>query len=294
MDPQAVEQAWGQGRGVALFAPSHAGDPEFTKWMAKFERQGASPAAAVALMQMNSQIDVTGVLPAIRTPTIVMHRTGDRVVPVEAGRQLSEGIAGSRFVEVAGDDHMPYVGDTDLVADEIEEFLTGVRPVPEADRILATILFTDIVDSTATTSEIGDKRWAELLDGYYSSARKELDRFRGREVKTTGDGLLATFDGPARGIRCAAAVRDAAQSLGIETRSGLHTGECEVMGDDIAGIAVDIGARVSSEAGTGDVLVSSTVRDLVAGSGLEFEDRGARPLKGVPGDWQLFAVTGGV
>ena len=289
-----IEKHWGEGRGAALFAPSLADDPEFTKFMARFERQGASPSAAAALMKMNQDIDVRQILPAIRTPTLVMHRAGDRVIPVDRGREIARLIPDARYLELEGEDHLPYVGDGDAIVDEVQEFLTGVRPDPEPDRVLATILFTDIVGSTATTAEVGDRRWKELLDAYYSSARKELKRFRGREVKTTGDGLLATFDGPARGIRCATAVRDSARAIGIETRSGLHTGECEVMGEDIAGIAVDIGARVEAEAESGEVLVSSTVKDLVAGSGLEFEDRGVRQLKGVPGEWQLFAVTGGV
>lgn len=289
-----IEKHWGEGRGAALFAPSLADDPEFTKFMARFERQGASPSAAAALMKMNQDIDVRQILPAIRTPTLVMHRAGDRVIPVDRGREIARLIPDARYLELEGEDHLPYVGDGDAIVDEVQEFLTGVRPDPEPDRVLATILFTDIVGSTATTAEVGDRRWKELLDAYYSSARKELKRFRGREVKTTGDGLLATFDGPARGIRCATAVRDSARAIGIETRSGLHTGECEVMGEDIAGIAVDIGARVEAEAESGEVLVSSTVKDLVAGSGLEFDDRGVRQLKGVPGEWQLFAVTGGV
>ncbi len=290
---ELIEQSWGQGQGAALFAPSHAGDPEFVKWMARYERQGASPSAAIALMKMNREIDATHVLPSIQCPTFVLHRAGDRVVRVEAGRSLAESIPNAKYLELNGDDHMPFVGDVDPVVDEIQEFLTGVRPVPGADRVLATMLFTDIVGSTATTADVGDKRWKQLLDDYYSTARRELDRFRGREIKTTGDGLLATFDGPARGIRCAAAVNESALSLGIETRSGLHTGECELMGDDIAGLAVDIGARVSSEAKSGEVLVSSTVKDLVAGSGLEFDDRGPHTLKGVPGEWRLFALAGG-
>ena len=289
-----IEKNWGQGKGAALFAPSLAGDPEFTKFMARFERQGASPSAAVALMKMNQEIDVTQILPVIRTPTLVMHRAGDRVIPVDRGREIAGLIPDATYLELEGEDHLPYVGGGDAIVDEVQEFLTGVRPDPEPDRVLATILFTDIVSSTATTADVGDRRWKELLDAYYSSARKELRRFRGREIKTTGDGLLATFDGPARGIRCATAVRDSARAIGIETRAGLHIGECEMMGDDIAGIAVDVGARVESEAESGEVLVSNTVKDLVAGSGLEFEDRGVRQLKGVPGEWQLFAVTGGV
>jgi len=193
-------------------------------------------------------------------------------------------------LQLPGVDHLPFLGDADAILDEVQEFLTGVRPAPEPDRVLATVLFTDIVGSTQRAAELGDRRWHDLLDSYYGLARRELERFRGREIKTTGDGFLATFDGPARGIRCASAISDSAGQLGLAMRAGLHTGECEMMGDDIGGIAVHIGARVAAKAAAGEVLVSSTVKDLVAGSGLQFEDRGSYRLKGVPEEWRLFAV----
>jgi len=286
----AMERNWGQGFGIGLFAPSMAGDEPCRQWWARYERLGVSPGGAVALLRMNMEIDIRHVLPAIHVPTLVLHRAGDRAVSVERGRYMAEHISGARYVELPGDDHAPWIGDQDAIVDEIEEFLTGVRPTPDPDRVLATVLFTDIVGSTEQASELGDSRWKELLQRYYGLARTELDRFRGREVKTTGDGLLATFDGPARGIRCACAITSAAAHIGVQTRAGLHTGECEVMADDVGGIAVHIGARVSAEAEAGEVLVSSTVKDLVAGSGLQFEDRGAHRLKGVSEEWRLFAV----
>ena len=203
---------------------------------------------------------------------------------------MAEQIPGAKYVELPGVDHLPFLGDADAILDELQEFLTGVRPAPEPDRVLATVLFTDIVGSTELTADMGDRRWTELLEGYYALARNELERFRGREIKTMGDGLLAAFDGPARAIRCACAMRESARHIGIDTRAGLHTGECETMGEDIAGIAVDIGARVAAEAADGEVLVSSTVKDLVAGSGLQFDDRGPHALKGIPEEWRLYAV----
>ncbi|GAF78085.1 unnamed protein product, partial [marine sediment metagenome] len=276
----AIEQSWGQGIGLPIFAPSRADDQLFKQWWARYQRLAASPGAAVALFQMNFEIDIRHVLPAVRVPTLVLHQTGDRAVPVDHGRYMAQEIPGARYVELPGANHWPWFGESDAVLDEVQEFLTGVRPGPEPDRVLATVLFTDIVGSTERAAELGDRRWRDLLDSYYALARRELGRFRGREVKTTGDGFLATFDGPARGIRCACAVSDSVGPLGIAIRSGLHTGECEVMGDDVGGIAVHIGARVAAEAAAGEVLVSSTVKDLVAGSGLRFEDRGARALKG--------------
>jgi class 3 adenylate cyclase len=291
---EAMEQNWGQGTLMGMFASSRADDPQFKQWWARYERLGASPGAAVALARMNLEIDVRHVLPTIRVPTLVLQRTGDQVVPVMQGRYVADHIPGAKYVELPGIDHMPFLGDADAILDELQEFLTGVRPAPEPDRVLATVVFTDIVGSTELTADMGDRRWTELLEGYYALARNELERFRGREIKTMGDGLLAAFDGPARAIRCACAMRESARHIGIDTRAGLHTGECETMGEDIAGIAVDIGARVAAEAAGGEVLVSSTVKDLVAGSGLEFEERGSHRLKGVPDEWRLFAVTGGV
>jgi len=209
---------------------------------------------------------------------------------VTAGRQLAARIPGAKYVELPGADHLPWVGDPDAILDEIEEFLTGARPTIEPDRVLATVLFTDIVGSTERLAQVGDRRWRELLGAHHAIVRRELERFRGHEVNTAGDGFLATFDGPARAVRCAGAIRDAVRSVGLEVRAGVHTGEIELMGDDVGGIAVHIGARVAAGAGPGEILVSSTVKDLVAGSGLVFEDRGAHALKGVPGEWRLFRV----
>ena len=288
-----TERTWGQGKTLPVFAPSVADNPQAKQWWSKLERMGASPGAAAALLRMNIEIDIRHVLPAIRIPTLVLHRTGDRLVPVEEGRHLANHIPGARFVELPGIDHAVVVGDTDSILDEVQEFLTGVRPAPEPDRVLATVLFTDIVGSTEKAAELGDSRWRDLLESYYGLARRELERFRGHEVKTMGDGFLATFDGPARGIRCACAVSDSAAELGLAIRAGLHTGECEMIGEDVGGIAVHIGARVAAQAAAGEVLVSSTVKDLVAGSGLQFEDRGSHTLKGVPEEWRLFAVERG-
>ncbi len=290
----AVEKGWGQGILLLRFAPSQANDEHFKQWWARYQRLGASPGAAVALYRMNMEIDIRHVLPAIRIPTLVLNRTGDQVAAVDRGRDMAGQIPGAKYIELPGVDHLPWIGDPDAILGEVQEFLTGVRPAPEPDRVLATVLFTDIVGSTEKAAELGDSRWRELLESYYSLAQRELDRFRGHEVKTTGDGFLATFDGPARGIRCARAISESVDQLGIAIRAGLHTGECETMGEDIGGIAVHIGARVAAEAAGGEVLVSSTVKDLVAGSGLEFEDRGSHHLKGVPDEWRLFAVTGGV
>jgi pimeloyl-ACP methyl ester carboxylesterase/class 3 adenylate cyclase len=286
-----VEKSWGTGGSVQRFAPSRANDPTFQRWWGRNERLGASPAAVGALMRMNSQINISGVLPTVRVPTLVIHRTGDKTVNVEGGRDVAKHIPGARFVEFPGIDHIFYVGDNaNEIADTIEEFLTGSRAPVLVDRVLATVLFTDIVGSTEKAAALGDRRWRDLLDNHHATIRRNLARFRGHEVKSTGDGILATFDGPARGVRCACAIADEIRPLGIEVRAGLHTGECEMMGEDVGGIAVHIGARVASLAGAGEVLVSSTVKDLVAGSGLRFGDRGSQSLKGVPGEWHIYAV----
>jgi class 3 adenylate cyclase len=232
------------------------------------------------------------VLPSIRVPTLVLHRAGDRHFRVGHGRYLAEHIPGAKYVELPGDDHLFYVGDTDAMLGEIEEFLTGVRPVPEIDRVLATVLFTDIVGSTAKAIELGDRAWRELLERHHALIRRELLRFRGREIDTAGDGFFAAFDGPARAIRCACAIVEGVETLGLDVRAGLHTGECEVADGKVAGIAVHTGARVAATAGPGEVVVSSTVKDLVAGSGIEFADRGPHELKSIPGEWRLFAVQG--
>lgn len=290
-----VEKAWGTGGSIQKFAPSRANDSAFQRWWGRNERLGASPAAVTALMRMNSQIEIGGVLPAVRVPTLVIHRTGDQVVNVAGGRDVAAKIPGARLAEFPGSDHLFYVGENaDDISDAIEEFLTGARGSAVADRVLATVLFTDIVGSTEKAASLGDRRWRALLDDHHAMVRGILTRFRGHEVKTTGDGFLATFDGPARGVRCARAIADEVRSLGIDIRAGLHTGECEIIGDDVGGIAVHIGARVAALAGAGEVLVSSTVKDLVAGSGLRFGSRGVTPLKGVPGEWQIFAAESSI
>jgi pimeloyl-ACP methyl ester carboxylesterase len=286
---EAVEREWGKGADSAVRNPSV--DERFAEWFATLCRMSASPGAALTLLRMNFEIDVRAILPAIRVPTLILHRVGDLRVNVGNSRYLAEHIPGAKYVELPGSDHYMWVGDDDPVTDEIEEFLTGARHAAEPDRVLATVLFTDIVGSTERAAVLGDRRWRELLDDHDAAVRRALARFRGREVKTTGDGFLATFDGPARAVRCASAVVEAVRALGLDVRAGVHTGEVELMGDDVGGIAVHIGARVAAEAGAGEVLVSSTVRDLVAGSGLAFEDRGARTLKGVPGEWRLLAVA---
>jgi class 3 adenylate cyclase len=286
-----VEKAWGTGGSVQRFAPSRANDAAFQQWWGRNERLGASPAAVTALMRMNSQIDISDILSAVRVPTLVLHRTEDRVVDVAGGRDVAAHIPGAKLLEFPGIDHIFYVGDgAEKISDAIEEFLTGAPARVEADRMLATVLFTDIVGSTEKAASLGDQRWRNLLDDHHATIRRVLARFRGREVKTTGDGFLATFDGPARGVRCACAIADEIKSLGIEVRAGLHTGECEMIGDDVGGIAVHIGARVAALAGRSEVLVSSTVKDLVAGSGLRFNDRGTQSLKGIPGEWRIFAA----
>lgn len=290
---QAIERDWGVDAGVARLAPSAARDEAFGRRLATYFRQSASPGAAAALLRMNTQIDVRDVLPTIRVPTLILHRTGDLDARVDEGRWIAERIPGARFVELPGQDHLPWVGDQDRLLDQVEEFLTGSPPVQAVDRVLATVLFIDIVGSTQRAAELGDQRWRVQLEQFFGVVRKELARHRGREVHTTGDGLLAVFDGPARTVRCAFAIRDAVRAMGLEVRSGAHTGEVEISGEAIEGIAVHIGARVAALAGAGEVWVSSTVRDLVAGSGLVFEDRGIHRLKGVPDEWRLFSVVTG-
>jgi class 3 adenylate cyclase len=260
--------------------------------VATFFRRSASPGAAVAFNRMNTQIDTRAVLPTISVPTLVLARAEDRNVKVEEARWIAAQVPGARYVELPGDDHLVWTGDTEGLLDEVEEFLTGVRHGPEPDRLLATVLFTDIVGSTERVAKLGDSRWRGLLEEHHRLVRAELDRFRGREIDTAGDGFLATFDGPARAIRGACAIRDSVRPLGIEIRAGLHTGECEVVGEKVTGIAVHTAARVNGLARPSEVLVSSTVKDLVAGSGIEFADRGEQELKGVPGLWRVFAVAG--
>ena len=253
-------------------------------------RRSTSLGAAVALLRMNTQIDVRDVLPTIRAPTLVLQRVGDHDVKVEEGRWIAAQIPDAKYVELPGDEHLIWAGDVDVVVDEVEEFLTGERPLPEANRVLSTVLFTDVVDSTSRAAELGDRRWRELIGEHHERVRRQLDRFRGREIDTAGDGFFATFDGPARAVRAAWTIRGSVRELGIEIRAGLHTGECELMAEKVGGIAVHTGARVAGAAGPGEVLVSSTVRDLVAGSGIAFEDRGEHELKGV-GSWRLYSVV---
>jgi class 3 adenylate cyclase len=288
----AIEH-YGEDGFLKIFAPSRVGDRRFEEWWGRWERASASPGMARKLLEFTAQTDLTAILPTIRVPTLVLHRSGDRFVPVELGRDLASQIPGARFVELPGIDSYGWSGEVETVLDEVEEFLTGSRGRREPDRVLATVLFTDIVGSTDHASRLGDRRWRALLEGHDAVVREQLQRWRGREVKTVGDGFLATFDGPARAVRCAEAIVRAVQPLGVEVRAGVHTGECERIGDDVGGIAVHIGARIGALAQGGEVLVSSTVRDLVAGSGLRFAERGAQQLKGVPDEWRLFAVEQG-
>jgi class 3 adenylate cyclase len=286
-----MRHGWGRGVLLETAGPSVAGDPAFRRWWGRYQRLGSSPGSILVMRGMLQQVDVRHVLPSIRVPTLVLHRKDNWLVDVGHGRYLAEHIPGARYEEVPGVDYFPFVGDSETILQEIEEFLTGVRHGPEADRVLATILFTDIVASTEHAARLGDHAWRELVGRHDRLVREELDRFRGREVDTAGDGFLATFDGPARAVRCAQAISAAVPTLGIEVRAGLHTGEVELAGRGVRGIAVHIGARVAAEAGAGEILASSTVRDLVAGSGIQFEDRGIHALKGVPDEWHLFSVT---
>ena len=286
---QAVRE-WGGPIGIDARAPSMAHDERFRQWWARYLRLSVSPAAFATLSRMNAQIDIRHVLPAIHVPTLILHSVNDRAIDVGGSRYLAEQIPGAKLIELSGPDHVPWLSDADVVLDEIEEFLTGVRRGPEPDRVLATVLFTDIVGATEKAASVGDRSWHDVLDAHHALVRRELSAFRGREIDTAGDGFFSAFDGPARAVRCACAISDKVHSLGIEVRAGLHTGECEIMGDKLGGIAVHIGARIAGLAHPGEVLVSSTVRDLVAGSGLAFQDRGIQPLKGVPDDWHLFAV----
>lgn len=284
---------WGGAVWLDNRAPSMAADPRFRQWWATYLTRSASPGAVRALTLMNYAIDVRHVLPAIRVPTLIVHRVGDQTLSVEGSRYMARAIPGAKLVELPGIDHLPFVGDQDAILDEIEEFVTGIRPAPDPERVLATVLFADIVDSTGRAAALGDRRWRDLLEAYYALVRRELARARGREIDTAGDGVFARFDGPARAARCACSLVARARELGIDLRVGLHTGEVELIGDTVGGIAVHIGARVAAHAGPGEVLASSTVRDLVAGSDLHFEERGMHVLKGVPGEWRLFAVRCG-
>jgi class 3 adenylate cyclase len=289
---ELVAPHWGQGASIEFAAPSQASDPEARAHFARLERGTASPGMLAGLVRMYLDLDVRDVVPSVHVPALVLHRRHDTLVNIGNGRWLAEHLPDARLVELEGSDHNPWYGDVDTTLGEIQEFLTGSRDAPEPDRMLATVLFTDIVDSTRMASELGDARWREVLERHQAAVRAALPRFGGREVKSTGDGFLAVFDGPARAIRCAEAIVAAPGDDGIRVRAGVHTGECEVMGDDIGGIAVHIAARVSGLAGASEVLVSRTVKDLVAGSGIAFDDRGEHTLKGVPDEWRLYAAAG--
>jgi class 3 adenylate cyclase len=289
---RAIEERWGGDFGLAERAPSMVASESFRAWWGSYLRHSASPRAALALTAMNSQIDVRPLLAAVRVPTLILHRTGDLAMKTEEARYMAEHIPGAKLVLLPGDDHLPWIGETEPLLDALHEFLTGSPRAHEIDRVLATVLFTDIVGSSEKAAALGDAAWRELLARHHELVRRQLARFRGNEVDTTGDGFFASFDGPARAIHCACAIVESAPDLGLEVRAGVHTGECELMDGKIAGIAVHTGARVAANAEPREVLVSSTVKDLVAGSGIAFTDRGEHILKGIPGEWRLYAVAG--
>ena len=287
----ALMQVWGEEGTGGLINQGAEVDPEFERWAVRWQRNSVTRDALPGIFEILAETDVRHVLPTIQVPTLVLHRREDPIVPVDNGRYLAEHIPGARLVELSGINHLPFLGEWEEILDEVEEFVTGVRRARGGQRMLATILFTDIVGSTKKAGELGDEKWRRLLDDYDEIVRQHLDRFQGRLIKRTGDGHFATFDGPARALRCACAIRTSVKRLGIEIRSGLHTGEVEVRNDDLGGIAVHIGARVSALAGAGEVLVSSAVPPLVAGSGIDFRDRGTHELRGVDGRWTLYAVN---
>ena len=281
---------WGEGYGAYIAVPSRADDDAFRRWFGRYERMSVSPGEGLAMFEVNMEIDMRHLLPSIRVPTLILHQTGDRLVRIELGRYMAERIPDAKFVELPGMDHLFWFGDPDPLVDEIQEFLLGARSAPEPDRVLATIMFSDIVGSTERASDLGDRKWRDLLGRYLTAANRHVTQFRGREIKSMGDGFLAIFDGPARAVRCGFALRETAHELGIELRTGIHTGEIELMGEDVGGIAVHIGARVAGLAIPNEVLASSTVKDLVAGSGIRFAERGTHQLKGIPDEWRLFAA----
>lgn len=285
---EAVTAAWGQGGLAAHVAPSLADDERFRNWLAAWERLAATPGTAAALMRIALSVDIRHVLPSVRVPTLVVHRTDDHFSPVAHGRYLAEHIPGAELVELPGVDHPFFVGDSDAVIDEIEAFVTGNRPLPKVDRVLATVLFVDIVGSTQQAVALGDSAWRDRLEAYLAMARRQLDRFAGQEIDTAGDGLFASFDGPARAVTCATTIREAAGRMGIEVRAGLHAGECELIAGKIGGVTVHVAARVAALSEPGEVLVSRTIKDLVAGSGIRFEERGSHALKGLPDPWSLY------
>lgn len=290
----SLEPHWGNAAAVNIVAPTLANDEQFCEWLGRYERMSVSPGAAIELLRMAFEGDVRHVLPAISVPTLVLHRAQDAFVDVRHGRYIAEHIPGARYLELEGKDHFPLAGNADAVDAEIETFLThltGIKRSPNPDRVLATVLFTDIVGSTDRVAAMGDQRWKELVAGHDNEIRKELANYRGKEIKQTGDGFLATFDGPGRAIHCAHAIRQTVHALGLEIRAGLHTGEIEIMEKDLAGIAVHIAARILALADPGEILTSSTLKDLVVGSQIEFTDRGLYELKGVPGKWRLYSAV---
>jgi class 3 adenylate cyclase len=286
-----MREHWGGPVSVELFAPTLAGDAPFLDWWARLLRSGSSPRGAANLIELYRDIDTRQVLPTIQVPTLVLHRRDDSLTPVSWGRYLGEQIPGARYVELPGEDHLAIAGDTAPILDELEEFMTGARLEREPERVLATVVFGDIVDSTGRAAAIGDQRWRDLLAAHDAAVARQLERYRGRLVKTLGDGFLATFDGPARAIRASSEIQKEAAALGLELRLGVHTGEIEMLDGDIGGLGVHIGARVASAAAPREILVSGTVKDLVVGSQMRFDDRGAHQLKGVPGDWRLYALA---
>ena len=281
----------GRGLMLNLFAPSEAGDERLRRAWSRYERQAASPGTTIATVRLLYTSDVRALLPAIQVPTLVIHRADAREFRVAHGRYLAAHIPGAKYVELPGIDNLIWAGDQDAMVAEIQDFITGVRPAPTPHRVLATVLFTDIVDSTRRAAELTDRPWRALLDEHNQIALRAISRYGGREIKTTGDGVVATFDGPARAVRAAATIRADVADLGLDIRAGLHTGEIELEATDIAGLAVHIAARILAMASSGEVLVSGTVKDLVVGSGLEFNDRGSHVLKGVPGEWRVFALA---
>jgi class 3 adenylate cyclase/pimeloyl-ACP methyl ester carboxylesterase len=289
----SADHDWGANTSpVPVFAPSGTDDPAYHAWLTRSFRRAASPAVAKSLFDLQLRSDIRHILPSIRVPTLVIHRTRNRWFSPEHGRYLAEHITGARYLELPGDDHVPYFGDSEAIADEIEEFVTGTRRAGETDRVLATVLFTDIVTSTDRAAEIGDARWLDVLDRHDEMCRAEVGRQRGILIKSTGDGILARFDGPGRAVTCAQRLNEQVAALGLQIRSGAHTGEVELRGDDLGGIAVHIAARVMSHAQPGEILVSRTVKDLTAGAGLTFIDRGEQTLKGIPEPWRLYAIAG--
>jgi len=287
----AIADGWGEGKAGPALAPSLADDPRFTRWFRKWERQSATPRAAAMMQDWALKLDLSDILGAVQAPSLVLHRRDAQLIDASIVRDTAARIPGATYTELPGADLFPFAGDSDALIDEVEEFITGTRPRVDRTRVLATALFTDIVGSTEHARSLGDHRWKTLLEAHHALVREQLERFDGREIDTAGDGFFATFDGPARAARCACSIRDAVHDLGLQIRAGVHTGEVELLGDDVAGIAVHVAARVSAAAGSDEVLVTQTVKDLVLGSGIEFADRGAHTLKGVPDEWRLYAVV---